>query len=114
MGRHSFELKREGENLGSVISGEKFGWSSWMIGGSHMSVRDRERSGYGFGNGQMGRGLISLLGQKGSRGPFMFFFLFLFLLFSFSISFITFAFYIQMTSNQFVKFSKIQRNKLGQ
>jgi hypothetical protein len=41
---------------------------------------------------------------------FIFFFLFSFFLFYFLYFFITFAFDTQMTSNQFVKFSKIPSN----
>jgi hypothetical protein len=63
----------------------------------------------------MGRGPPPDLGRNGSPGPFSCFYFFSSFSFSvFLISFLDFAFVTQMTSNQFVKFSKNQRNKLGQ
>jgi hypothetical protein len=53
-------------------------------------------------------------GPGGLLSPFLFFCSDSFFHFLFSFSSITFAFVTQMTSNQFVKFSKNQRNKLGQ
>jgi hypothetical protein len=54
-------------------------------------------------------------GPKGFPGILLYFFsFFLLFLFYFLISFITFANLVQIDSNQFVNFSKIQRNKLGQ
>jgi hypothetical protein len=65
-----------------------------------------------FGLEKLGRGPTSVLGRKGSRGPFIFFSFFLLFLCCFLISFITFAFDIRIDSNQFLNFSKIQHNVL--
>jgi hypothetical protein len=89
-------------------------------GGSHRAGREREGSGAGLARlgwvtgRYLGPGLAQV--AEASSSPF-FLFCFPFLLFSdflFSISLITFAFVTQMTSNQFVKFSKIQLNILRQ
>jgi hypothetical protein len=67
------------------------------------------RTGSG-GKGKWAAGLFLLPGRGVPPGPFhifLFFFYFLYLI-------ITFAFDVQMTSNKFVKFSKIQFNILGQ
>jgi hypothetical protein len=54
-------------------------------------------------------------GPKGSPGPsFIFFFLFFFFFFCFLISFLDFAKKLQINSNHFQKFSKIQSIKVGQ
>jgi hypothetical protein len=57
----------------------------------------------------------SFAGPKGFREPFYIFFFFspLFL-FLFSISFISFSNLVQIDSNQFVSFSKIQLNTVRQ
>jgi hypothetical protein len=55
---------------------------------------------YSFGEGFLGRGLVSLMGQRASLGPILYiFFVLSIYLFYFSISFITFAFDIQIDSN---------------
>jgi hypothetical protein len=87
-----------------------------LTGGVHESVIEGEGKRTGSGGALLGCGLVAVLGRKGFPGSS---FTFLFPLFSFSfsvflISFLDFAFVTQMTSNQFVKFSKNQRNKLGQ
>jgi hypothetical protein len=58
----------------------------------------------------------SLLGQTGcsSPNPFLFFFLLSFILFCFLFFFITLTEIIQTRSNQFLKFSKIQKNNTKQ
>jgi hypothetical protein len=79
----------------------------------HVRERKREKSGTGSG-GLIGPQLIPLTGPKGSRRPF-YFFLFSFLFFfCFLISFITFTTLVQFASNQLLKISKIQGNKIGQ
>jgi hypothetical protein len=105
------EFKRGVIGGGDSVSGEIFG----------LEVRDDSRVPH-VGEGEReqrvpvrdelaGRGLIPLLGRFGSPWPssiFLFFSIFFF--FCFLISIITFAFVTQMTSNQFVKFSKIPSN----
>jgi hypothetical protein len=70
--------------------------------------RGRERKlGTGSGFGFLGRMPDLELGQMVSPGPFYFYFLLFFLfLFCFLISFRTFALWLQIDSNQFLKFSK--------
>jgi hypothetical protein len=81
-----------------------------LSSGAHLSAGKLGR-GYRFGGALMlGHGLVSLMGQFGSLGPFSIYsFLFLFF-FCFLISFITFANLVQIASNQLCKVSKIQNN----
>jgi hypothetical protein len=75
----------------------------------------RERAGYQFGlqvSWTMGR--IWRWAEPLPLGPFLFFSLFSSFLFLFPISFITFANLVQIESNQFVNFSKIQINTVRQ
>jgi hypothetical protein len=58
--------------------------------------------------------LLPLLGRNRCPGPFLIFFLFLLFLFCYFDLFITFAFWIQIASIQFLNFSKNQGDKLGQ
>jgi hypothetical protein len=64
--------------------------------------------------GLLGRGPLLAPGRMVSRGSFTFFFVLTFSLFCFSDLIITFAFWIQIDSNQFLKISKIQSNILRQ
>jgi hypothetical protein len=72
-------------------------------------VSGREEKGaYRLGSGLPGRGLDLELGQIGAPWPFFLFFLFS--CFLFLICFISFEFDLQIRSNQFINFSKIQHN----
>jgi hypothetical protein len=108
----------EGEKIspGAVISSGDCG--------SRLNTPDRwgPLSARGEGNGipvrdgvRVGHGMISSLGRIVASRPFSIYFssfpLFLFL---FSISFISFSNLVQIDSNQFVNFSKIQVNSLRQ
>jgi hypothetical protein len=86
-----------------------------MIGGSHCQCEREKGEGTGSVAGRMGRRLLLLLGRRGSSGSISSFFCVLsFSLFCFSISFISFSNLVQIDSNQFVFFSKIQLNILRQ
>jgi hypothetical protein len=63
-----------------------------LVGGSHLSARERKKMGTGLGNEDMGRGLFSLLGRRVPRGPFLIFFS------SFSFSVFLFLFYLLQNS----------------
>jgi hypothetical protein len=63
---------------------------------------------------KMGRGLVLAVGWKCSPGPLTLFPFSFSISFLFSYSFITFANLVQIDSNQFVKFSKIQLIILNQ
>jgi hypothetical protein len=75
-----------------------------------LSAREREKGEYRFGFAFWAAGYFSDLGRGVPRGPFLFLFCFLSFLFLFSISFIAFAYCIQIKSNQFQIFYKIQNN----
>jgi hypothetical protein len=97
------------------LPGKKSGWRLGMMRwpnmwGPHVRERKREKSGTGLG-GLIGPRLIPLTGPKGSRRPFFFSLSFFF--FCFLISFITFATLVQFASNQLLKISKVQGNKIG-
>jgi hypothetical protein len=57
-----------GGSFGS-ISGGDFGWRRVMTGGSHLSVSGGEEKHTGSVECFLGRGLVAVLGRKGSRGP---------------------------------------------
>jgi hypothetical protein len=82
--------------------------------GATVSVREKKR-GYRFGCGKNGPWAASVTWPKGFPGVHFYFFCVLsFSLFCFPISFITFSNLVQIDSNRFVNFSKIQLNILGQ
>jgi hypothetical protein len=108
-----------GENLG--VSGEKSGERLKMTvmwhRGALLSVRGKEKEGTGLEMNRWATVLFPLLGRRVPRGHFHILFfssLSFFFFFCFLCLIITFAFDVQMTSNQLQKFSKIQRNKQGQ
>jgi hypothetical protein len=78
--------------------------------------RGKEEKGYQFGSAVMlGHGLLLLLGRMVYPGPFIFFSSFpSFLFILFSLIFLSFALWLQIDSNLFVKISKIQHNNLRQ
>jgi hypothetical protein len=82
-----------------------------MIGGSHLSVRERERRGVPVWGRKVGRGLDSILGRTVSpRVHFHIFLFFSSFLFLFSYFFHNLFNLIQIDSNQLCKVSKIQDN----
>jgi hypothetical protein len=88
-----------------------------LTGGLHLSEGEKKTKGYRFGfpswAGSAGLGPGSA--QVGWPLPFFFFFCSdSFSIFCFSLFFITFAFWLQTDSNNFVIFSKIQSIKVGQ
>jgi hypothetical protein len=99
-----------------VREGEEFPVKKNLARGSHRSVRrkrkERGRKGCWAGSGRIGP-VVSRARPSWAVLPFfcseLFFFLFLF-----SISFITFAKMLQINSNHFQEFSKIQSIKVGQ
>jgi hypothetical protein len=75
--------------------------------GPHVSEGERDAA-YRFGRGIAGPRAPFSVGPKGLPRPlFLFSFLFCFL-----ISFVSFAKMLQIDSNQFVKFPRIQHNNL--
>jgi hypothetical protein len=66
-----------------LVTGERNGWRLMMTGGSHLLVSGGEEKHTGLVEGFLGRGLVAVLGRKGSPGS-SFTFLFLFF-FSFSV-----------------------------
>jgi hypothetical protein len=60
----------------------------------------------------VGRGLVSLMGRKASPRPFLIFSFSFSFLFLFSYSFYNFCNLVQIDSNQFVKFPRIQHSNL--
>jgi hypothetical protein len=79
---------------------------SW---GPGVSERGKKRS-VSVWAGFLGHRLFSILGRFVALGPFVYFFLLSSFPFLFSISFISFSNLVQIDSNQFVNFSKIQIN----
>jgi hypothetical protein len=83
-----------------------------------LSVRGGEGARYRFGRGLVGPRAASPYWAEGfPEAQFIFFFLFFsssFLLFCFSISFTDFAQLLQINSNHFQKFCKIQGKVLNQ
>jgi hypothetical protein len=109
LGKDLRGLKGEISGGESSVTDVKVGWRrktmtlAWQVGPTRQREREKER--YRFGEGKkMDRGLLPLLGRKGSSRPFFFLFLFLFF-FYFLISFISFSNLVQIASNQFVKIS---------
>jgi hypothetical protein len=83
-----------------------------LTGGVGLSVRGESGIGYRFGNGQMGHGLILLLGRIVSPGSnFPFLFCFLLFLFWFLYSFVSFAKSFKSTQPTFRNFLKFKVSK---
>jgi hypothetical protein len=107
--------KGRGRNLASSVSGENLGRGrkklsvAWLVG----STRQWGKRETGTDSGEKVSGPRARFSAGPKRCPWPFFIFcsfFLLFLFCFLISFIAFVFDIQMTSNQFVNFSKIQLN----
>jgi hypothetical protein len=78
-------------------------------------VRERSKTDTGSGDNPGWAAAASVTGPKSlPRSVSNFFFHFLLFLFCYFDLFITFAFWIQIASVQFLNFSKNQGNKLGQ
>jgi hypothetical protein len=94
--RSNEELKGEDHAVSGSITGENLGWSSGMTGGVCLSVREREKRLYQFGESRVGRGPFLLLGRRDAPGPFLYFF-----------SFSTFSFLFSYFFYNFCKFGPI-------
>jgi hypothetical protein len=92
-----------------------FGWGKkkimWPASGAHQSAGEERERGYRFGKREMHRGPFSGRAGTVAQGPFHFFLLPVFLFLSI-LFFITFVFELQMRSNHFLKFYKMQHNIL--
>jgi hypothetical protein len=75
-------------------------------------VREKEGTCTGSGESGWAVGCLSCWAERDAPRPFSIFFSFS--AFLFSDYFITFSFVLQIDSNQFLKFAKIQSNNLGQ
>jgi hypothetical protein len=106
-------MKRGSNRPRGLVTGGRNGWGREMTVGSHMAAREREGVGYRFGNlidgprAHSGRGPIQIPGVL-----FHFYFVFSFFFFCSLISLITFANLVQIASNQFVKFPRIQHSNM--
>jgi hypothetical protein len=81
--------------------------STWQRGREGRGVTVRE-------GGFLGCGLDLELGQIVSPGALLYFYFFLLFSFLISVSFVSFAKRLQINSNHFQKFSKIQNNHTEQ
>jgi hypothetical protein len=106
-------LKGEINGEESSVTGGDFSQRWVMTGGSHLSAGERKDPVSVQEIGKWAAGLFLCWAETVPLALFHFIFFSFSFLFCFLIFFISFAFDVQMTSNQLQIFSKIQRNKLG-
>jgi hypothetical protein len=99
---------------GSCAGEGELGQRRGMTGGDHLSVRERGIPVPVRDGAMLGLGPLLGLDRKASPRPYSIFLCPFISLFCFSISFITFSILVQIDSNEFLKFSEIQGNELGQ